>query len=85
MHYMLMFHETPEERGKPNDPAQAEAYWGGWNAYVGALAQSGASNQVMYALVLAAGLIGVLLNVGVRVLERRLLAWHSSVRSEVTL
>ena len=42
MHYMLQFYETPEERGKPNDPAQAEAYWGGWNAYIGALAQSGA-------------------------------------------
>ena len=42
MHYMLQFYETPEERGKRNDPAQAEAYWGGWNAYIGALAQSGA-------------------------------------------
>ena len=42
MHYMLQFYETPEERSKPNDPAQAEAYWGGWNAYIGALAQSGA-------------------------------------------
>ena len=42
MHYMLQFYETPEERSKPSDPAQAEAYWGGWNAYIGALAQSGA-------------------------------------------
>ena len=42
MHYMLLFKETPEERGKSNDPAQAEAYWGGWNAYIGALAESGA-------------------------------------------
>ena len=42
MHYMLLFKETSEERGKRNDPAQAEAYWGGWNAYIGALAQSGA-------------------------------------------
>ena len=41
MHYMLQFYETAEERAKPNDPAQAEAYWGGWNAYIGALAQSG--------------------------------------------
>ena len=32
MHYMLQFYETREEMGKPNDPAQAEAYWGGWNA-----------------------------------------------------
>jgi ABC-type nitrate/sulfonate/bicarbonate transport system permease component len=33
-----------------------------------------------YALVLATGLLGVLINVVVRVAERRLLAWHQSVR-----
>jgi hypothetical protein len=42
MQYMLQFRETPEEMGKPKDPAHAEAYWGGWGAYIGALAQSGA-------------------------------------------
>lgn len=42
MHYMLLFNETPAELAKRNDPAQAEAYWGGWTAYMGALAQSGA-------------------------------------------
>lgn len=42
MHYMLLFNETPAEGGKRNDPAQAEAYWGGWTAYIGAIAQSGA-------------------------------------------
>lgn len=42
MHYMLLFNETPDEVSKRIDPAQAEAYWGGWNAYMGALAQSGA-------------------------------------------
>jgi hypothetical protein len=42
MQYMLQFRETAEERRKPNDPAQAEAYWGAWNAFIGALAQSGA-------------------------------------------
>jgi len=42
MHYMLLFNETPAEAGKRNDPAQAEAYWGGWTAYIGAIAQSGA-------------------------------------------
>ena len=41
MHYMLLFRETPAEMGKRNDPAQAEAYWGGWTAYIGAIAQSG--------------------------------------------
>lgn len=33
-----------------------------------------------YALVLATGLLGVVINVVVRVAERRLLAWHQSVR-----
>ncbi len=42
MHYMLLFRETPAEMGKRDDPVQAEAYWGGWTAYIGAIAQSGA-------------------------------------------
>lgn len=42
MHYMLIYRETAEEIGKRNDPAQAEAYWGGWSAYMGAIAQAGA-------------------------------------------
>ena len=42
MHYMLLFHDTSAEAGKRNDPAQADAYWGGWTAYIGAIAQSGA-------------------------------------------
>ena len=41
MHYMLLFNENSAERAKANDPAQAEAYWGGWTAYIGAIAQSG--------------------------------------------
>jgi hypothetical protein len=41
MHYMLQFYENPEERGKHKDPTQVEAYFGGWTAYIGALAQSG--------------------------------------------
>ena len=36
----------------------------------------------MYALILATGLIGVLINLGVRAVERRVLRWHESVRSE---
>ncbi|WP_460801989.1 ABC transporter permease [Microbacterium sp. GXF6406] len=36
-----------------------------------------------YALVLATGLLGVIINGGVRLLERRLLSWHQSVRGEV--
>lgn len=48
-----------------------------------ALTQSGGAIPEMYALILATGLIGVVINVGVRQVERRVLAWHSSVRSEV--
>ncbi|QAY61688.1 ABC transporter permease [Microbacterium protaetiae] len=35
-----------------------------------------------YALVLATGLLGIVLNFGMRWIERRLLSWHQSVRSE---
>ena len=42
MHYMLLFNETSQEQGKRNDPAEADRYWGGWSAYMSAIAQSGA-------------------------------------------
>jgi ABC-type nitrate/sulfonate/bicarbonate transport system permease component len=48
-----------------------------------ALTQSGGQVAAMYALVVAAGVIGVIINAGARALERRALAWHSSVRGEV--
>jgi ABC-type nitrate/sulfonate/bicarbonate transport system permease component len=48
-----------------------------------ALAQSGGAISGMYALVLATGLIGVLINALMRFIERKTLSWHSSVRSEV--
>jgi ABC-type nitrate/sulfonate/bicarbonate transport system permease component len=48
-----------------------------------ALAQSGGAIAPMYALVLATGLIGVLINLVMRFVEKKVLAWHSSVRSEV--
>lgn len=48
-----------------------------------ALTQSGGAVPEMYALILATGLIGVLINVGVRLIEKRVLAWHISVRREV--
>lgn len=44
-----------------------------------ALAQSGGAISGMYALVLATGLINMLM----RFIEKKTLAWHSSVRSEV--
>ncbi len=41
MQYVLLFNETKAERDKRDDPAAAGPYWGGWTAYIGALAQSG--------------------------------------------
>lgn len=46
-------------------------------------AQSGGNYVSMYALVLATGLLGVLINLVMRMIERRVLSWHSSVRTEV--
>lgn len=48
-----------------------------------AIAQSGGAVPLVYALVLATGALGVLVNVGVRAGERRLLRWHTSIRREV--
>jgi hypothetical protein len=44
MHYILMLNETAEDfaarqRANPQDPA--DHYWGGWNAFIGAMAQAG--------------------------------------------
>lgn len=41
MEYMLMFFETAEEVARRDDPNQASTYWGAWNAYVGAMRDSG--------------------------------------------
>jgi len=38
---MLLFRETADEPANRDDPAQSQAYWGGWTAYMGALAQAG--------------------------------------------
>jgi ABC-type nitrate/sulfonate/bicarbonate transport system permease component len=46
------------------------------------LTQSGGAVPEMYALIVATGVIGVLINVGVRIVERRVLTWHPSVRGE---
>lgn len=48
-------------------------------------AQSGGAISGMYALVLATGLLGVAINMVMRFIERRVLAWHPSVRGEVVL
>lgn len=49
-----------------------------------ALAQSGGAVTQLYALILMTGLLGVLINVGMRALERRTLGWHISVRGELS-
>jgi ABC-type nitrate/sulfonate/bicarbonate transport system permease component len=46
------------------------------------LAQSGGAVADVYALITVAGLVGVVVNTAVRRLERRVLAWHPSVRRE---
>ncbi|WP_028647652.1 ABC transporter permease [Nocardiopsis sp. CNT312] len=49
-----------------------------------AIAQSSNAVAYVYALIVATGILGVLINMGVRVLERRVLRWHTSVRGEAT-
>lgn len=46
------------------------------------LARSGVGAERLYALVVVAGLIGILINTLLRLLEQRTLAWHESVRKE---
>lgn len=47
-----------------------------------ALAQSGGATAPMYALVIATGFLGVIINAVFRAIERRALSWHSSIRAE---
>lgn len=48
-----------------------------------AVAQSSGAVANMYGYVLVTGVIGVVVNLGVRLVERRVLSWHPSVRKEV--
>lgn len=50
-----------------------------------AVAQSSQAVPEMYALIVVTGLLGLLINVGARTVERRALAWHQSVRGEVAV
>ncbi|WP_406451974.1 ABC transporter permease [Streptomyces sp. NBC_01622] len=47
------------------------------------VAQSSQAVPEMYALIVVTGLLGLIINVGARTVERRALAWHQSVRGEV--
>lgn len=50
-----------------------------------ALAQSGGAISGMYALILATGFLGVGINAVTRIVEKRVLSWHPSVRGEATV
>jgi len=50
-----------------------------------AVAQNSQAVPEMYALIVVTGLFGLLINVGARTVERHALAWHQSVRGEVTV
>jgi len=41
MQYVLLYSETAGEWGRGANPATAEAYWGAWNAYMGAMGAAG--------------------------------------------
>lgn len=49
------------------------------------LAQSGGAISGMYALIVATGLLGVVINLAMRLIEKRVLSWHASVRGEATV
>jgi hypothetical protein len=62
MQYMLMLNETAAEFARRTDPAETQAYWGGWNAFIGAMAQAGV-------IVKGDGLQGPMLATTVRVVD----------------
>ena len=41
MQFMLMLNETAEDFAQRANPEQAQSYWGGWNDFIGAMAQAG--------------------------------------------
>jgi hypothetical protein len=41
MQFMIVFNETTAEVARRDDPAAAPAYWGAWEAYMGAMYGSG--------------------------------------------
>ena len=41
MQFMLILNETEAEFARRNHPEYAGAYWGGWTAFIGAMAQAG--------------------------------------------
>ncbi|WP_439597090.1 YciI family protein [Falsiroseomonas sp.] len=41
MQFMMLLTETATEFAHRDDPAKAPAYWAGWTAFIGAMAQAG--------------------------------------------
>jgi hypothetical protein len=41
MQFMLILRETRDDFARRADPAQSADYWGGWNVFIEAMAQSG--------------------------------------------
>ena len=41
MQYMLIFAESEADFAKRDDPTEAPAYWGAWNAYISAMRNAG--------------------------------------------
>ncbi|MCE7481648.1 ABC transporter permease [Microbacterium profundi] len=49
-----------------------------------ALAEAAGATDRLYALVIVTGMLGVAVNVGLRLIERYLLRWHTSTRTELS-
>ncbi len=45
--------------------------------------ESGGAVAIMYAYVIVTGIVGVIVNLGARALERRVLSWHPSIRLDI--
>lgn len=41
MQFTLLFHETADDFAARTDPARSADYWGGWTAFIGAMAEAG--------------------------------------------
>jgi hypothetical protein len=41
MQFMLLLNETADDFAARTDPERSQAYWGGWTAFIGAMAQAG--------------------------------------------
>ncbi|MBL8953086.1 MAG: YciI family protein [Myxococcaceae bacterium] len=41
MQFMILFNESPEELAKREHPEHTREYWGGWNAFIGAMVKAG--------------------------------------------